>query len=463
MMKLNQVYLPAELWLSILPLLTQANIRALAGVCLILRKILGPSMEFKVTIMRDTSSRHALRKALAISRTSAILDSVVEVNINTGKSRNTYWGSERASNVPYHLFPAVFCLVKAIPAMRRLHTIHLTGMILLGTYLYTILSSPNLIHLILEAVQLPKMSKFPPPKLRKLTLTAMFSWEALQPLVTQLATSLEYLELERCSFWSPQELRLPPFPRLRELRHHQNHTSCKFSSKCRLSEVFRLGSRVTHLHLSGEFDHTCVSAFPKTLQNLSIEEWMLTEQVFAKFLLPQLVSLSIRCHQRWWKMDFLAALPSFIRDRFPGITSLHFNLPWSLRHFVLALARSQYNLQTLKLFIDTKFGLDREEVFIRYPEWVSDDIDRKIMWPAALQSIKLEVVQTYCELEWSVTPCTQWISDNVLPSVTGLGSSDLKNVEVLFIQPESELAWKRVLWKRWIRTPNNDWKIEKCL
>ena len=458
MMKLNQVHLPTELWLSILPLLTQGDIRALAGVCVILRKILGPFMGFRVTIMRDTSPIYALRRALVISRAPAILDSVVEVNINMEKNRVAYWFSERALNVPYHLFPVIFCLFKAIPTMRRLRTIHLTRMVLSEAYLYTILSSPTLIHLTLETVQLPKMSKYPPPKLRKFTLTAMFSWEALQPLVTQLATSLEYLELKWCSFRSPQELRLPPFPYLRELRHSQKYGRLTFFDEGRLNELFRLGSRVTHLHLAGAFGHTSVGAFPKSLQNLSIEDQVLTEQDFGTCPLPQLVSLSIRCHQ--WKIDFLAALPSFIRDRFPGITSLHLNIPWSLRHFALALARSQYNLQTLILFIDTKFGLDREEVFIRYPKWVYDDIDCKIMWPAALQSLKLEVVQIHYGLEWSVGPCTQWINDNVLPSVTGLGGSDLKSIDVTFIQPD-RLAREEVLCRRWVKLPDDCWQIKK--
>ena len=64
--------------------MTQVDIR-LAGVCVALRKIFPPITEFKVTIVGDGSSIHALQKALAVARTPELLDSVVEVSIGKNK------------------------------------------------------------------------------------------------------------------------------------------------------------------------------------------------------------------------------------------------------------------------------------------------------------------------------------------------------------------------------------------
>lgn len=97
--------------------------------------------------------------------------------------------------------------------------------------------------------------------------------------------------------------------------------------------------------------------------------------------------------------DWTSILHSlFIRDRFPGITSLHLNLniPWTLRHFALTLASFQRNIQALKLFIDAKFGLQSNEALTASSP-LSHEILREIMWPAALQTLKMEVIQPYCE------------------------------------------------------------------
>jgi len=139
--------------------------------------------------------------------------------------------------------------------MRQLHTIQLNHITLSRMYLYAILSSPYLIHLILNTVQLPKISMFPPPKLRKLTLTTMSSWETVQPLISQLATSLEYLELQGCRFLPLSQLQLPPFPCLQELRHHQHYTRSTFPDTSQLNELLRLGSQVAHLHVTGHVHH----------------------------------------------------------------------------------------------------------------------------------------------------------------------------------------------------------------
>ena len=124
-----------------------------------------PLVKFKVTIMLGASRSH--KKALAITRIATFLDSVIELNIGE-RARPLF-------QVQYLFSPTLFTLVKALPAMRQLHTMHLSSIFLPETYLHCILSSPHLTHLILVDIQMPKISRFPPPNpnLRKLTLKWM--------------------------------------------------------------------------------------------------------------------------------------------------------------------------------------------------------------------------------------------------------------------------------------------------
>jgi hypothetical protein len=329
------------------------------------------------------------------------------------------------------------------------------------THLYTILSSPCLIHLILFTVQLPEISHFPPLHLRKLTLTAMFSWEALPLLIAQLATSLEYLELRWCSFPPLRELQLPSFPCLRELRHYQGFILRTFSDESVLTELFRVGSHITHLYLSGSFHHTRIAAFPESLQHLFIEdETVLTEDIFGTNSFPQLTSLSLHCSLLNYLSDPLT-LPSFIRDHFPGITSLQLNIPWLLRNFALGMARLHPNVRALELFLDTKFGLDDEPGSIFFRCHVETPIRqlRQIVSPAALQTLNVEIIQTRYQFERSMEPCTLWINDTIIPLVTGLGGPNLKDIDLQVIQPGGKRARERMLCKRWVKLPNDDWQV----
>ena len=142
-----------------------------------LRIFLRPLIKFKVTIKGDDSPKYALRKALVVTRTSTILDSVVEVDI--GKITKHYRNNLGLYKVPYLLTPTLYTLDNAIPEMQQLHTIQLNNIIPSRTYIYTILSSPYLIHLNLYIVQLLKISTFPPTRHCKLTLTMINSWETI--------------------------------------------------------------------------------------------------------------------------------------------------------------------------------------------------------------------------------------------------------------------------------------------
>jgi len=250
-----------------------------------LRRIFRPLVEYKVTILLGESRNNALQKALTITRTPTILDSVVTVNITASRPRH---------KTQYLSSPTLFTLFKAIPAMPQLRTVHLLGIFLEETYLCCILSSPCLTHLILDVVQMSNISKLPPPpqNLRKLTIKMMNPWEAIEPLIAQLATSLEYLELKWCIFLPPRRVQLPYFPRLRELCHHpkprHNH-----DNEALLKELIHLVPQITHLHLYGRVHYRHITAFPKSLRHLSIDEDTLTKQTF---VCPQLMSLSLRCY-----------------------------------------------------------------------------------------------------------------------------------------------------------------------
>ena len=420
--------------------------------------------------MGNASPIYALQKALAVTRTPALLDSVVEIYI--GKDKAFYGGAQIIYKTPYLLFPAITTLVKAIPAMQKLHTIHLTRMVASRTGLYSILSSPYLIHLILDRVQIPKLlDKLPPPKLCQLTLTTMSSWEGVEPLISHLAPSLEYLELQRCEFRALGTLLCPPFSRLRELRHHQSYIRNTVPHPSRLSELFHLGSQITHLHLSGPFHHTRVTAFPKSLRHLSVEAWVLTEQNFRASPLHGLLSLTIeRCGpgEGLWRLDDpLTLLPALIRDCFPGIISLQLHIKWSLRNIALVIARFQRNVQKLKLVIETTPGLDYHEErdlgCLLHQEDISTAYFCGSTLPAPLQSLSLDVIQTRNELEWSVAPCITWVNNDTLPSVTGLGGPDLKSIDASFIRPESKLVPGRILRMQWAQSTNGDWEMGKCL
>ena len=422
-------------------------------------------MKLKVTIMDKDSPIYALQKALVITRTPALLGSVVEIYIGKTKMSHFVGRSQMIYKAPYLLFPAIFTLVKAIPAMQQLHTIRLAYMSVSRTELYSILSSPCLIHLILYRVQIPKLNTFPPPTLRKLTLSAITSWEGVEPLIGHLQTSLEYFELRWCKFRALRPLLFRPFPRLRELRHGQNGLRGTFPNESRMSELFQLGSQITHLYLFGSFDHIRVTALPKCLRHLSIEARVLIEQNFRTSPLRGLLSLSIKGSTAPWEYGYpLRLLPSLIRDCFPGITSLQLHIQWSFRNIALVLARFQRNVRVLKLVIETSYGIDHKRLE-PMPGPPRDDITIAYLSTsqASLQSLRLDVTQKYHELERSIAPCTRWIENDTLPSVTGVGGPDLKSVDALFIQPESRLVQERVVRRQWAKSNEGDWEINKCL
>ena len=426
-------------------------------------------MKLKVTIMGNDSPTYALQKALVITRTPALLDSVVEIYMGENTMSHLDARGQIIYKTHYLLLPAITILVKAIPAMQQLHTVHLVRMSVSRMELYSILSSPCLIHLILDRVQIPKLNKFPPPTLRKLTLIVVASWKGVEPLIGQLATSLEYLELQQCDFLAPQPLQYPPFPRLQELRHHQWNLFTTFSDRSRLSELFQLGSQITHLHLSGSFEHIRVAAFPGSLWHLSVEAWMLTEQYFKTCTLHGLLSLSVtQCmlgKGSSIRDDHIRRLPSLIRDCFPRISSLQLHIQWSFRNVALVIARFQRNVQALTLVIETLKGLDYEEEI----EATVLDHHNKITTAylsteqAPLQSLRLDVTQAYYKLEQSVAPCTRWVENDTLPSVTGVGGPDLKSVDVSFIQLETNWVQERVLRRQWAKSIKGEWEVYRSL
>jgi hypothetical protein len=141
-------------------------------------------------------------------------------------------------------------------------------------YLYDTLSFPYLTHLILEAVQLPKISKFSKKKqLRRLTFTR--SGGIYPTYDRSLPTSLQYLKLHGCKFQPLRELPLPSLLSLQEPRLHNTDTSGTFSDDRKPNELLRLGSQVTVLHLSGDIFYTRIAAFPRSLQ---LEEGWLQER-----------------------------------------------------------------------------------------------------------------------------------------------------------------------------------------
>ena len=415
-----------------------------------LRKVFRPLVKFNVTMELGASRNH--RKALAITHIATFLDSVVELNIGER--------TPHLFQVQYLFSPALFTLVKALPAMRQLHTMCLSSIFLPETYLHCILSSPHLTHLILLAMKMPKMSRLPLPNsnLRKLTLKLMDSWDAVRPLLVHLAASLEYLELHFCALgFGPQSrLQLPPFPSLRELYH------VNFGNEAVLEEIFRV-SQVTHLHLFGTLDLSH-AAFPKNLQHLTIDDEVLIQLNLRPTPVPltQLISLNIQRHQEW-DMSYHLAFSALVCDHFPRITSLHLRIPWSLRNVALVLARSQHNVREMELSILTRQGLDSEGWWGRKQVEILDDYLRNNTLPGVLQSLRLEVVQRRGNLESGLALCSRWIDDDIVHPVKGLGGSDLKSVDVSFVLPESGLERERRIWKRWAKLPDEDWQIEGAL
>ena len=411
--------------------------------------------------MCGDSPKYALRKALVVTRSSTILDSVVEVNI--GRTTNAYKDLRRSYKVPYLLTPALFTLVNAVPAMQQLHSIHLNNLILSRMYLYTILSSPYLIHLILRAVQMPKMSAFPHANLRKLTLTAMTSWESVQPLISQLATSLEYLSLQGCEFRALPQIQLPSFPRLRELHLHQLYNARIFPDNSRLNELLRLGSQLTHLLLTGQFDSEPITACQNNLQHLSVSDGMLSDQIIGTVPFPRLMHLSIRILRFSYAVKNPLERSLFIRDHFPGITSLDLHIPWFFRNNAVAIARSQHNVHTLKLANEAEVGIEYEEdvriCFCCQVRTPHDEL-HQAMSPMALRTLKLEVTQFHRGLEGSATRCTRWIYNDIIPSATGLGGPGLTSISMSVSKPKSgSIAREQVLSRQWVKVADDDWQI----
>ena len=410
--------------------------------------------------MCDIPHIYALQKTLAIARTSAALDSVVEVTI--GENRRARTGPRMVSDIPFLLHPAILVLVNAIPAMRQLHTVHLDHVVLPRVYLYTILSSPHLIHLTLHAVKMPTLSKFPLTKLRKLTLTDMTSWDAVEPLISQLSISLEYLEVRWYNCRDLRSPQLPPLPFLRELRHYY-HVGGYIAMD--LSALLRLGPHISHLHLSGNLYRIGAAPFPKSLRHLFVDEDLFMESIFGTDPLPWLISLNIRGWQRWLGFGHCLTLISFVRDRFPRITSLHFTIPWGLRDYALVMARSLHSVQALNLVIDATSGLDWPMLVpgSGYAEEVPTEYLRGAVLPAAIQYLSLEVVQITPSLEHSAACCTRWIVNNILHCVTGLGGPHLKSIDAVFVKHELDSEREQVLRMRWVKSINGGWQTEKYL
>ena len=415
--------------------------------------------------MHDDPPQHALRKVLVVTRTSTILNSVVEVKI--GRSFITSKGVGGSYKIPYLLTPALLALVNAFPAMRQLHTIQLNHIILSKMHLYTILSSPYLIHLTLNTVQLPKISTFPPPKLRKLILTRMSSWETVQPLISQLATSLEYLELQGCTFLPLSQLQLPPFPCLQELRHHQHCTRSTFPDKIQLNEFLRIGSQVTHLHVTGHVHDEPIAACQRSLRYLSTDAWMLSERILGTEPFPRLMHLSLKFSRFSDTLNRLHAHSPFVCDYFPRITSLHLDVPWIIRNDAILMARSQHNVQTLKLIFNTSYGIEYETPRSHscLPlEASNDDQLHPAILPFALQTLELEVPQLYGEPERSAMLCSQWVFGHVVPFVTDLGGTGLKSIGLkissIRVRPRSATVEReQVLQRQWAKVSNDGWQI----
>ncbi len=411
--------------------------------------------------MCGDSPKYALRKALMVTRTSTILDSVVEVNI--GRTVNTYKDLRNSYKVPSLLTPTLFTLVNAIPHMRQLHTIHVNNIILSKMYLHTILSSPHLIHLILGAVQMPKISTFPPAKIRKLTLKAMSSWETVQPLISQLATSLEYLSLQGCEFRPLSQLQLPSFPCLQELHHYQVYNRRTFPDDGQLNELLRLGSQLTHLFVTGHTYYDPVTACQNSLQHLSINDRMLSEHIFGTVPFPRLIHLCLRISRFSDAMKNPLQRSLFIRDHFPRITSLHLHIPWFFRKCAVAMARSQHNVQTLTLAIEAKGGIEYEENVKMLPFYqveIPNDELHQTMSPTALQTFKLEVTQDHCGLERSAARCTQWVYDDIIPPVMGLGGLGLTSIDMSVSKPKiGSIVREPVLSRRWVKVADGSWLI----
>ncbi len=110
--------------------------------------------------------------------------------------------------------------------------------------------------------------------------------------------------------------------------------------------------------------------------------------------------------------------------------------------------------------IVTKYSLDPGGRWPRNQVKILSDHLRNNVLPGGLQSLRLDVVQSYGELERSLAQCSQWIDDDILHPVTGLGGSDLKSIDVSFVQPEGGSERERRVWKRWAKLPDGDWRME---
>jgi len=86
---------------------------------------------------------------------------------------------------------------------------------------------------------------------------------------------------------------------------------------------------------------------------------------------------------------------------------------------------------------------------------VPDGPLHRVMLAGALHALKLEVVQSHHNLELGATKCSQWVFDDVVPYVTGLGGAGLTSIDLSVSRfVEREL----ILSKQWVKAPNDGWK-----
>ena len=126
----------------------------------------------------------------------------------------------------------------------------------------------------------------------------------------------------------------------------------------------------------------------------------------------------------------------------------------------MAMARSQHHVQALKLVVVGMHYEESGEMDCCFPIEVLDDQLHQAKLPAALQALMLEAVQHCGELERGATRFIQWVFDNVVPPVAGLGGPGLKSIGLLVSQPKSRsVERERVLSRQWFRAPNDDWQV----
>jgi len=222
--------------------------------------------------------------------------------------------------------------LRNVSHMPRLHTAIFSGIRVKQKHLALLFQSNSLRHLVLSRCSLPRSVRLPPSPAHHLTLSLGDSCKHVEPLLGYCSANLEALDFTGHLSQPPGSMRLPRFPKLRELKF--DNTS---GSKSDLDTLIFLAPQLEHLEIYGRQNFLASLALPAHLNRLTINQWAISGDNFGiNYWVSRIDDIS---HRRWIHLphlhithfnDHRRPIIRIMQRVFPNLTSLDLNIQWDL-------------------------------------------------------------------------------------------------------------------------------------